>query len=203
MQDIKLAIRLPCSIGLMLVLLLALTSSSSAREPEQATFAGGCFWCMEKPFEALKGVHEVTSGYMGGHAADAQYKKVGSGATGHREVIQVEYDPDTISFEALLETFWKNIDPFDEKGQFCDKGTQYTTAIYVHSSAQKQAALASLKTIKEKFTGRTIVTPIIQATTFYPAEEYHQNYYKKNPAHYGVYRYGCGRDRRLKEIWNP
>lgn len=202
MRAIEPYLRPPYTFGVLLVLLLALTSTTHALEPEQATFAGGCFWCMEKPFEALNGIRVVTSGYMGGRAEDAQYKKVGSGVTGHREVIQVEYDPDAITYEQLLETFWKNIDPFDENGQFCDKGTQYTTAIYVHTSGQEQAAQTSLATIQQKFPGKNIITPILKATTFYPAEEYHQNYYKKNPAHYAAYRYSCGRDQRLKEIWD-
>lgn len=183
------------------LLSLCLTSSSFADAQAKATFAGGCFWCMEKPFEKLAGVSAVVSGYTGGTASSAHYEQVGAGRTGHREAVQITYDPGIISYESLLDNFWKNIDPFDSSGQFCDKGFQYTSAIFVHNEAQRTAAEKSLQQMAQQFKDETIQTPIIAATDFYPAEEYHQDFYKKNPLRYSTYRYGCGRDARLQELW--
>ncbi len=178
----------------------SLTSEDSDRAT--ALFAGGCFWCMEKPFDKLKGVLETTSGYSGGKQKDPTYKSVSAGGTGHFEVLQVTYDPTRVSYEKLLEVFWVNVDPTDAKGQFCDKGLQYRTAIFINSEDQKDAAEESLKKIKqEKSFSADIVTPILQAARFYSAEEYHQDYYKKNPVRYNYYRYSCGRDKRLAELW--
>jgi peptide-methionine (S)-S-oxide reductase len=167
-----------------------------------ATFAGGCFWCMEGPFEKLKGVKSVTSGYTGGQKKNPTYEEVSSGGTGHAEAVQIVYDPAAVTYEQLLEVFWHNIDPLTANAQFCDHGSQYRSAIYFHDDAQRQAAEASKQ--KLEASGRLrgpIVTQLAPAATFYPAEEYHQDYYRKNPIRYNMYRTGCGRDRRLKELW--
>jgi peptide methionine sulfoxide reductase msrA/msrB len=174
----------------------------TTRGHETATFAGGCFWCMESPFEKLEGVKEVISGYTGGHKENPTYEEVSSGTTGHLEAIQITYDPSQISYPELLEVFWRQVDPTDPGGQFVDRGQQYTTAIFYHNGIQKEQAEASKKNLSAS--GRydkSIVTPIKKAGTFYPAEEYHQNYYKKNPLRYNFYRYNSGRDRYLKKVW--
>jgi peptide-methionine (S)-S-oxide reductase len=191
------------------VLLLALAFSNSQAESTgdtatqaTATFAGGCFWCMEPPFDKLDGVISTTSGYTGGSKPDPTYKEVSSGGTGHAEAVQVIYDPQRISYADLLDVYWHNIDPTMANGQFCDWGNQYRSEIFYHTPEQKRlaeqskAALEELKPFKE-----TVVTEISKAVTFYPAEDYHQDYYKKNPLRYKFYRYGCGRDQRLEELW--
>ncbi|MEZ4468109.1 MAG: peptide-methionine (S)-S-oxide reductase MsrA [bacterium] len=165
-----------------------------------ATFAGGCFWCMEGPFEKLDGVIAVVSGFTDGPEPNPTYSQVSSGTTGHTEAIQVTFDPKKISYEKLVETFWHNIDPPVENRQFCDGGTQYRTGLFVHDAAQRVVAEASLAKVKAQLKA-PIVTPIKAATTFYPAENYHQDFYKTNPDHYQRYRLGCGRDARLREIW--
>lgn len=180
-----------------------LASSSGTDVPEtlaKATFAGGCFWCMEKPFDTLKGVIDTTSGYTGGERPDPTYRQVSSGQTGHAEAVQVRYDSDQISYEALLDVFWKNVDPLDSKGQFCDRGSQYRTEIFYHTEDQKTLANTSKETLS-KTLPTPIVTPVTAATDFYPAEDYHQDYYLKNPLQYKVYRFSCGRDQRLAELW--
>jgi peptide-methionine (S)-S-oxide reductase len=185
------------------VALLALAAGAAEGAPTaKATFAGGCFWCMEGPFEKLPGVKSVTSGYTGGQKKDPTYQEVSAGTTGHAEAVQILYDPAQVSYERLLEVFWRNIDPLQPNAQFCDHGSQYRSAIYVHDDAQRQAAEASKAALQSsgKLRG-TIVTEIVPASVFYPAEEYHQDYYKKNPLRYHTYRMGCGRDRRLKELW--
>lgn len=167
-----------------------------------ATFAGGCFWCMEPPFDQLDGVISTTSGYSGGTLKDPSYKQVSHGGTGHAEVVQVIYDPKKVSYAELLEVFWHNIDPTRIDGQFCDGGDQYRSEIFYHNAEQKQladqskAALVELKPFK-----KPVLTRVTQASTFYPAEDYHQDYYMKNPVRYKFYRYGCGRDVRLEELW--
>jgi peptide-methionine (S)-S-oxide reductase len=167
-----------------------------------ATFAGGCFWCMEAPYDKLDGVLATTSGYMGGTKQNPTYEQVSSGATGHAEAVQVLYDPKKVTYEKLLDVFWHNIDPTVTDRQFCDVGTQYRTAIFVHNDAQRAAAEASKAALeKSKPFKEPIVTPIVTATEFWPAEEYHQNYYLKNPIRYSYYRTGCGRDARLKQLW--
>jgi peptide-methionine (S)-S-oxide reductase len=167
-----------------------------------ATFAGGCFWCMEPPYEKLPGVDAVISGYTGGTKANPTYEEVSSGATGHAEAVQVVYDPKKITYEQLLDVFWHNVDPTVKDRQFCDGGTQYRTSIFFHDAAQRQAAEASKAALaKSRPFKQEIVTPIVMASTFYPAEDYHQDYYKKNPVRYQIYRSGCGRDARLKELW--
>jgi peptide-methionine (S)-S-oxide reductase len=174
----------------------------TAPKTQVATFAGGCFWCMEPPYDKLPGVISTTSGYMGGTKNKPTYEEVSSGATGHAEVVQVLYDPAKVSYDKLLEVFWKNIDPTVKDRQFCDRGTQYRTAIFVHDDDQKKLAenskalLSMTKPFKDP-----IVTPVVAATEFWPAEEYHQDYYKKNSVRYNYYRTGCGRDARLKELW--
>jgi len=167
-----------------------------------ATFAGGCFWCMEPPFEKLDGVNAVISGYTGGKEVNPTYEAVGSGRTGHAESIEVLYDPAMISYERLLEVYWHNVDPTTDDRQFCDHGRQYRPAIFWQDSTQLKLALASRKHVEETKTfDEPIVVEITKATPFYPAEDYHQDFYKKDPARYYSYRAGCGRDRRLKQLW--
>jgi peptide-methionine (S)-S-oxide reductase len=186
-----------------LFLYFILTSSSYAAPVEKAVFAGGCFWCMEHPYDIYlkKGVINVKSGYSGGQKEAANYSQVSAGNSGHREVIEVEYDPAQISYQKLVDIFWENIDPFDGLGQFCDKGEQYTSAIYYNDDEEKKIAENSLNQIGKKFSGKKIKTLILKSSDFYPAEDYHQDYYLKNPIRYKYYRYSCGRDQRLKEIW--
>jgi peptide-methionine (S)-S-oxide reductase len=169
---------------------------------EKATFAGGCFWCMEHPFDELPGVVSVTSGYTGGQKMDPTYEEVSAGGTGHAESVQVVYNPSKIGYEKLLKVFWHNIDPTVQDRQFCDSGHQYRSAIFYHTEEQRRTAVQSKETLeKSKPFPEHVVTEITQAGTFYPAEEYHQHYYKKNPIRYKYYRAGCGRDHRLKELW--
>jgi peptide methionine sulfoxide reductase msrA/msrB len=173
---------------------------ASDQKFEKIVFAGGCFWCMEPPFEGLPGVQSVVSGYTGGSKLDPTYKEVSSGTTGHTESVEITFDPQQISIEKLLDVFWKNIDPTAENAQFCDKGTQYRSEIFYTSPRQLAAATASLKTVEAKF--KTIYTKITPFTKFYKAEEEHQDYYKKNPIRYKYYRNGCRRDQKLKELWD-
>jgi peptide-methionine (S)-S-oxide reductase len=189
--------------ALILAGTLLLPASLPAQAATQkATFAGGCFWCMEPPFDATPGVISTTSGYIGGHVANPTYEKVSAGTTGHTEAVEVLYDPAKVSYEKLLEVFWVNIDPTVKDRQFCDSGSQYRTGIFVHDEAQRKAAEASRAALeKSKPFKAAIVTPIETAGTFYRAEEYHQAYYVKNPVRYKFYRNGCGRDARLKELW--
>ena len=183
----------------------ATTAAADSGEPamlETATFAGGCFWCMEGPFDVLDGVVSTTSGYTGGSVANPTYEQVSGGGTGHAESVQVVYDPQRVTYEKLLDVYWHNVDPTVVDKQFCDHGNQYRTAIFFHNDAQKQAAEASLTTLeKTKPFPDAIKTFIVAASAFYPAEEYHQDYYKKNPVRYKFYRYKCGRDQRLTELW--
>jgi peptide-methionine (S)-S-oxide reductase len=174
----------------------------SSVQPRVAIFAGGCFWCMEHPFDELDGVISTTAGYTGGHKPNPTYEEVSSGKTGHAEAVKVVYDPRKISYQRLLDVFWHNIDPTTANRQFCDHGRQYRTAIYYTGEEQKRLAEASLRSLEES--GRFpdgIATEITPASEFYPAEEYHQDYYRKNPLRYKFYRYHCGRDRRLHELW--
>ena len=170
--------------------------------PAIATFAGGCFWCMEPPFDKLDGVLSTTSGYTDGQKRNPSYKEVSAGGTGHTEAIQIKYDPSKISYEELLSVFWKNIDPTTKDAQFCDHGSQYRSGIYYHDEAQQKAAEASLKALEQnKPFKQAIVTGLNAASTFYPAEDYHQDYYQKNPIRYKYYRYSCSRDQRLDQLW--
>ena len=195
--------------SILTFLALALVAPAvSAQQPTVApgqavaTFAGGCFWCMEPPFDKLPGVTATISGYAGGAKVNPTYQEVSSGSTGHTEAVQVIYDPKKVSYEKLLEVFWVNVDPTVKDRQFCDSGTQYRTSIFYHDEAQRKAAEASRAALeKSKPFKEAIVTPIVMAGAFYPAEEYHQDYYKKNPVRYQIYRSGCGRDARLKQVW--
>jgi peptide-methionine (S)-S-oxide reductase len=181
---------------------LSPVSEPAPAERAVAIFAGGCFWCMEPPFDALPGVLSTTSGYTGGSVVDPTYEQVSSGATGHRESVKVEYDPKRVSYAQLLDVFWHNVDPTDAGGQFCDRGQQYTTAIFTSGDEQQAEATAA----KEKLDAshvlpHPVVTSILPAGPFYPAEDYHQDYYKKNPLRYKFYRAGCGRDHVLEQLW--
>lgn len=181
------------------------TTPASMPEGQQratATFAGGCFWCMQPPFDALKGVISTTAGYTGGHTKNPTYEQVSAGGTGHAESVQIIYDPKVVSYAQLLDVFWHNVDPITADRQFCDEGNQYRSAIFYHDEEQKRQAEESKKALEQS--GRfkqPIVTQIVPATEFYPAEDYHQGYYRKNPLRYKFYRYSCGRDARLKELW--
>ena len=185
-------------------LLFSASTVGAAEEPKlaKATFAGGCFWCMEPPFDELEGVISTTSGYTGGKVQNPSYEQVSSGGTGHIEAVEVAYDPAKISYEKLLEVFWRNIDPTDGKGQFCDRGEQYTTAVFFHGEEQRRLAEESKrKLVDSGLLTKPITTPIRPAATFYAAEEYHQDYYEKNPFRYKIYRSRCGRDRVLEKLW--
>ena len=181
----------------------AMTVSAQEKKPtETAVFAGGCFWCMEPPYDALDGVISTTSGYTGGSKKDADYEKVSSGGTGHYEAIEIEYDPSKISYTQLLEVFWHNIDPLDGAGQFCDKGPQYRSAIFPKNDEERALAEASKAAVAPSGApADTIKTQILAASPFYPAEDYHQDYYQKNPVRYKFYRWNCGRDQRLEQLW--
>lgn len=196
---------------ILLSLLLAVLLGACARADEPApapagrvalaTFAGGCFWCMEPPYDKVDGVISTTSGYAGGRERNPTYEQVSRGLTSHIEVVQVAYDPDKVSYERLLHVFWRNIDPFAVNRQFCDSGPHYRSAILWHDEAQRLAAEASLAAMRERFE-QPIATEILAVgDSFHPAEEYHQDYYLKNPLRYRYYRNGCGRDRRLQQIW--
>jgi peptide-methionine (S)-S-oxide reductase len=181
---------------------LGYASDQARNSRETATFAGGCFWCMEQPFDMLTGVISTTSGYTGGRTGNPRYEEVSAGNTGHAEAVQIKYDPSKISYSRLLQVFWHNIDPTAVNRQFCDSGNQYRTAIFYHNETQKKLALESKQLLEKTKTFRqSIVTEITPAGKFYPAEEYHQDYYRKNPLRYKYYRYSCGRDKRLEELW--
>jgi peptide-methionine (S)-S-oxide reductase len=184
--------------ALLFGLLLAAPAAQAATAT--AMFAGGCFWCMESDFEKLSGVAGVVSGYAGGHTVNPTYEQSSSGTTGHAESVQVTYATDKVSYAQLLDYYWHHIDPLTPNAQFCDHGDQYRSVIFYGSEQEHQAALAS-KAKFEKQLGKPIVTEIVAAGPFYPAEDYHQDYYKKNPIRYHYYRHACGRDARVKEIW--
>lgn len=167
---------------------------------KRAIFAGGCFWCMEPPFDQVDGVLSTISGYTGGHQDNPSYKQVSSGSTGHTEAIEIVYDPDKVSYQELLDIYWVNIDPLNSEGQFCDYGSQYRSEIFYLDDEQKKQATATLEKIKIKL-GKPVATKVTAAQKFYPAEKYHQDYYQVNPVRYNYYRWACGRDARLKELW--
>ncbi len=188
------------------MVLLALTTVPVARAAEDglevATFAGGCFWCVESDFDYVPGVVSTTSGYTGGDLVDPTYKRVSAGGTGHREAVRIVYDPTKTSYAKLLDVFWRSVDPTDGGGQFCDRGESYETAIFANSSEQKRLAEESKRALETSAVlDRPIVTPIELAGLFYPAEGYHQDYYEKNPIRYNFYRYRCGRDDRIEDLW--
>ena len=172
----------------------------SAKQLEKAVFAGGCFWCVESDFDKVPGVVSTTSGYTGGRTKNPTYKQVTYGDTGHYEAVEITYDPAKVSYEELLTAFWHSVDPTDDGGQFCDRGDSYRTAVFTLNDKQRKAAEASRKAA-QKVLGKPIVTPILDAATFYPAEYYHQNYYKNNSFRYRYYRFSCGRDNRLRDLW--
>ena len=176
------------------------TGSVAGKGEATATFAGGCFWCMETAFEGVPGIRAATSGYCGGTKSHPTYEEVGSGLTGHAETVQVIFDPAKISYARLLDLYWHNIDPFSTEGQFCDRGHQYRSVIFVHDDAQRRLAEQTRSQIETRFK-RKVVTEITAYKEFWPAENYHQDFYKKDPERYHSYREGCGRDRRLDEIW--
>ena len=186
-----------------LALLLSVLSAcvSTVAFADKAVFAGGCFWCMESDFEKLPGVTDVISGFTGGTLKNPTYN---GNHDGHYEAVEVTYDPDKVSYQQLLDHYWVNIDPFDARGQFCDKGPSYLSAIFVANDSQRTLAEASRKKVIERFPNRKVVTPVLDASVFYPIkgeESYHQDYYKNSPVRYKFYRWNCGRDQRLREIW--
>lgn len=187
-------------IGLTLSLSLLSIANVTQAGTAKAVFAGGCFWCMEGPFDKLKGVTDTKSGYTAGAAKTANYKQVSAGRTQHIEAVEITYDPAIVSYETLLKTYWVNVDPFDAKGQFCDKGHQYTAAIFPKNAVERAAAETSKKH-NEKLLNAKFVTKIVDFKSFYPAEAYHQDYYQRNPIRYAYYRSSCGRDNRLKTVW--
>ncbi len=199
------ALRLASLIGATVAavtLLLAGAGPAAAAGTAKATFAGGCFWCVESDFDKVDGVISTTSGYIGGTVANPTYEQVSKKWTGHAEAVEIVYDPGKVTYEKLLEFYWRSIDPTTKDRQFCDSGSPYRTAIFAHDAAQLKAAQASLAALeKTKPFPEPIVTQIVQAGPFYPAEDYHQDYYKKNPIRYKYYRTSCGRDARLKELW--
>jgi peptide-methionine (S)-S-oxide reductase len=186
------------------LLLLASTAPQATRAAEtrtaRAIFAGGCFWCMDSPYTGLPGVLSVTAGYAGGTVANPSYDMVSMGVTGHAESVQIVYDPARITYERLLDVYWRNVDPFAKNSQFCDYGSQYRTVIFYANEDEHRLVLASKARVEKRF-GRPPVTEVVAAGAFYPAEEYHQGFCRKNPGRYQAYRIGCGRDQRLKELW--
>jgi peptide-methionine (S)-S-oxide reductase len=195
-------IRMLIAILLSILPFQQVQAASASAATEKATFAGGCFWCMEAPFDKLPGVISVTPGYSGGQVKNPTYEQVSAGGTGHAESVQIVFDPTKTGYSRLLEIYWRNIDPTAKDRQFCDVGSQYRSAIFYHNDYQRRAALQSKAALEKNkpFKG-PVVTEITPAGEFYPAEEYHQHYYKKNPLRYKFYRNGCGRDRRLLELW--
>jgi len=186
---------------LVFLLLTGLLSYVSNAAAEKTVLAGGCFWCMEADFEKLEGVIDVVSGFTGGTVENPTYY---GNHKGHYEAVEITYDPEKISYKDLLDHYWVNVDPFDARGQFCDKGHSYLSAIFVANEKEKKFAEQSRKKVVEQFPNKKVITPILNASTFYPIkgeESYHQNYYKKSPIAYNVYRWRCGRDQRLKDIW--
>ena len=193
------------AISLLSFALLASGPSSTvqaASTSAKAYFAGGCFWCMEEAFEKVDGVTAVISGYMGGTVASPTYEEVSAGRTGHAESVEVTYDPTRVTYQKLLEAFWHNVDPLTPNAQFCDHGSQYRSAVFYSSDEEKRQAEESKAAIEQskKFPS-PIVTQLVPSSTFYPAEDYHQDYYKKNPLRYKYYKYGCGRAQRLESLW--
>ena len=188
------------NIATCILLSLSILSAPSA-VADKAILAGGCFWCMEKDFESLEGVSDVISGFTGGSAKSPTY---GGDHTGHYEAVEITYDPNVVTYQGILDHFWVNIDPFDAKGQFCDKGPSYLSAIFVSTAQERALAEKSKQRVIDKFPNQNVVTPVLETSTFYPirgAESHHQGFYKKSPIRYKTYRWGCGRDKRLREIW--
>jgi peptide-methionine (S)-S-oxide reductase len=187
-------------VSLLLLALSATTESGGQSRVEVAVFAGGCFWCVEADFDKVAGVLSTTSGYTGGSLSNPTYQQVSSGGTGHVEAVRVEFDPTVVTYDALLDHFWKSVDPFNGRGQFCDTGEQYRPVIFTSTPAQKARAEASRQAVQARFKER-IAVEIAPAGPFYLAESYHQDYYQKNPVRYRFYRWNCGRDSRLTRVW--
>lgn len=204
MNAVRTTLSQPIARGLIAAVVLLSSLSALANEPPdlaRATFAGGCFWCMESDFEKLEGVTDVVSGFTGGTLKNPTYN---GNHSGHYEAVVVTYDPAKVSYQQLLDHYWVNIDPFDDGGQFCDRGHSYLAAIFVADEVQRKSAEASKREVVRMFPDQAVITPILAASTFYPIkgeESYHQDFYKKSPVRYKYYRWGCGRDQRLKEIW--
>jgi peptide-methionine (S)-S-oxide reductase len=191
------------AIGIAFSLWLAFVASAAGQESaarQTATFAGGCFWCVEADFDKVDGVISTTSGYTGGHTVNPSYEQVSHGGTGHAEAVEIVYDPAKVSYQKLLDVFWHNIDPLAKDRQFCDHGRQYRSTIFYHGEEQRAQAEASKAAVAKRFKG-PIATEIVAAGPFYKAEDYHQDYYRKNPIRYKFYRFNCGRDARLEELW--
>lgn len=184
----------------LVLLVLPLGKSMASSETASAVFGGGCFWCVEEAFDKVEGVVATTSGFSGGHVENPTYQDVVNGTTGHAEVVLVEYDPSAVNYATLLHVFWRNIDPFAVDRQFCDVGEAYRSAIFYSSDAERELAEASLDEVAERFDD-PIATQVAPFEAFYPAEEYHQDYYRKNPVRYNYYKAACGRERRLEQIW--
>ncbi len=190
------------ALPILLLSLFITPAVLAEKSHETAIFAGGCFWCMEPPFDKINGVLSTTSGYTSGHKKDPTYREVSSGGSGHTEAIEIVYNPEKVTYSQLLKVFWKNIDPVAVDRQFCDTGSQYRSGIYYINKDQEVAARESLQKLKQSKTfKKEIATEVVAASTFYPAEDYHQDYYKKNPLRYKYYRFSCGRDKRLSELW--
>jgi peptide-methionine (S)-S-oxide reductase len=188
------------SLAAVALLAAAGIAGDAQAETQSAVFAGGCFWCVEEAFDAVPGVVATTSGYTGGTVANPTYRDVSAGGTGHVEAVKVDYDAARVSYEQLLETFWRNIDPFDPAGQFCDKGSSYRSGVFVATEEERGAAETTKAVIAKRF-DMPVATEIVPEQTFYPAEDYHQNFHETNPARYKYYKWGCGRAQRLEEIW--
>ena len=184
----------------ILAALSLVAHAASAQQIEKAVFAGGCFWCVELDFDKVPGVVSTVSGYTGGKTKDPTYRQVTAGGTGHYEAVEISYDPAKVSYEMLLAAFWRSVDPTDDGGQFCDRGQSYETAVFVANEKERAQAEASKKAA-QKLLDKPIVTPILAAGPFYEAEDYHQDYYKNNPLRYRYYRFSCGRDRTVKDLW--
>ncbi len=184
-----------------LVAALGAAFAQTAPKQEVATFAGGCFWCTEADFDKVPGVISTTSGFIGGTVANPSYQQVTTGTTGHTEAVEIVFDPAKVTYQQLLDVFWRNHDPLAKDRQFCDRGNMYRPGIFFHSEAQRAQADASKKQVQSRFAPRVVHTEITKASTFYKAEDYHQDYHDKNPIRYKLYRFNCGRDQRLEELW--
>ncbi|HUS96463.1 MAG TPA: peptide-methionine (S)-S-oxide reductase MsrA [Hyphomicrobiaceae bacterium] len=198
----RLWIAVACLVAGLMIAGAGSGMAADGKKTAVATFASGCFWCTESDFDKVPGVLKTISGFMGGPEKNPTYKQVSSGRTGHTEVLQVTYDPAMVSYQKLLDVYWRNVDPHDAAGQFCDRGSQYRPAIFVHTAEQRRLAEASkAKLSAPGVLRKPIIVPITDASEFTAAEAYHQDFYQKNPMHYWSYRIGCGRDRRLEKVW--
>ena len=201
-MTVRTALAIALCVSAVFSFATASISSATEKDLQVATFAGGCFWCVESDFDSVPGVVRTISGYTGGLLINPSYEQVTAGGSGHREAVQIFYDPKKVTYAMLLEIFWRSVDPTDDGGQFCDRGVSYKTAIFANSPEQKRLAEESKRRLQESAVlNRPIITSIETAGPFYAAEAYHQDYYKKNPIRYKLYRIGCGRDARIKELW--